>query len=302
MGVRVRVPVQPVWPSSSIIVVAVAAAAMCVGRVLCFSRCACVFSFFATLLVCLQFCQALRFVLNPRRPHDFRPLELHSIEMSSAIKSTLPPALLAAKSVGGGGAAAVDSPSLVTAAVETVPVHVLATAPLAGAPSDIEPVACRLRLTVDVPVLADLSDFQSMIRRRCELAPTAVLKVFAGNEELSGSSGGAPSRAAAAARLDWKSVGVLKVSLPPIEFATAGGEGSAEAGSVSCDRDVLREFFYATEGANWVASDDWCTSSCVGQWFGISTNAKGRVNKVVMEDNGLVGGLPSLLAADTYNS
>ena len=60
--------------------------------------------------------------------------------------------------------------------------------------------------------------------------------------------------------------------------ARAGsGEGTAEVRVAGPERAALEEFYEATDGPNWVNSENWLTDAPLGEWFGVETDANGRV-------------------------
>ena len=59
--------------------------------------------------------------------------------------------------------------------------------------------------------------------------------------------------------------------------------------SVSEDRAVLVEFYNATNGPNWTNNTNWNSSAPVDQWYGVSTDAGGRVTGLLLPENGLTG-------------
>ena len=48
-------------------------------------------------------------------------------------------------------------------------------------------------------------------------------------------------------------------------------------GSVSQDRAALVALYNATDGLNWVNNDNWLTDAPLGEWYGVETDASGRV-------------------------
>ena len=70
-------------------------------------------------------------------------------------------------------------------------------------------------------------------------------------------------------------------------------------GSVEEDRAVLVEFYEATtdeySSPSWIDSSNWNTEAPLGEWFGVTTNANGRVTGLVLSVNGLSRALPSIL-------
>ena len=61
------------------------------------------------------------------------------------------------------------------------------------------------------------------------------------------------------------------------------------------DREILRDFYNATGGANWTDNDGWLSNQALDQWHGVSTNGQGQVTQLSLRDNGLSGSLPAKL-------
>ena len=62
----------------------------------------------------------------------------------------------------------------------------------------------------------------------------------------------------------------------------------AEPGDTS-DRAVLEALYHATGGPNWTDNTNWLSNEPVGEWFGVTTAANGRVTKVELPGNLLRG-------------
>ena len=58
------------------------------------------------------------------------------------------------------------------------------------------------------------------------------------------------------------------------------------------DRDVLVALYEATEGPKWRRSDDWLTDAPLGEWYGVDTDASGRVTRLRLARNLLSGRFP----------
>lgn len=71
----------------------------------------------------------------------------------------------------------------------------------------------------------------------------------------------------------------------------------ARAESAAEDRAVLESFYHATGGPNWTDSTNWLSDAPLDQWFGVSTNRRGRVTDLFFYGNNLTGAIPSELAA-----
>ena len=89
----------------------------------------------------------------------------------------------------------------------------------------------------------------------------------------------------------WSSSDELVASVDGSGLVTAVANGTATitatAGSASAratvvvldspDRAVLVALYDATDGPNWVDSDNWLTDAPLGEWYGVETNETGRV-------------------------
>ena len=61
------------------------------------------------------------------------------------------------------------------------------------------------------------------------------------------------------------------------------------------ERDVLTTFYESTDGPNWTNNENWLSDKPLDQWFGIVTNASGRVERLNLENNNLSGRIPGEL-------
>lgn len=62
------------------------------------------------------------------------------------------------------------------------------------------------------------------------------------------------------------------------------------------ERAALVALFETTNGANWKRKDNWLTESPISTWYGVSTDASGRVTELILSRNGLRGPFPDLSA------
>ena len=93
--------------------------------------------------------------------------------------------------------------------------------------------------------------------------------------------------------------------------ATAGDtRGTAEITVENPDRAALVALYEATDGPNWVDSKGWLTDAPLGEWYGVRTDASGRVVQVVLRGrwdgeaqqyvpHGLTGPIPPELGSLT---
>ncbi|MDE2663339.1 MAG: Ig-like domain-containing protein [Gemmatimonadota bacterium] len=69
-------------------------------------------------------------------------------------------------------------------------------------------------------------------------------------------------------------------------------EGTSLACSPPSDREVLVAFYESTDGPNWINSRNWLTDAPLGEWYGINTDASGRVVQLNLFANNLAGQIP----------
>ena len=89
--------------------------------------------------------------------------------------------------------------------------------------------------------------------------------------------------------------------------ATAGSaQGTARVRVANSERATLEAFYRATNGPNWVNSENWLTDAPLADWYGVDTDAQGRVVRLVLEGtfdrenarrtpHGLTGSIPPQL-------
>ena len=99
--------------------------------------------------------------------------------------------------------------------------------------------------------------------------------------------------AAAGAEFSWESSAASVATVDVSGLVTAVADGvatiTASAGEasgsavvtvaqvVSPDRAALVALYTATDGPNWVNSENWLTDAPLGEWYGVDTDASGRV-------------------------
>ena len=70
------------------------------------------------------------------------------------------------------------------------------------------------------------------------------------------------------------------------------------SGSAETDREALVALYNATDGENWMRSDNWLSDAPLGLgWNGVTTNDDGRVTKLILTANGLSGEIPAELGS-----
>ncbi len=66
-------------------------------------------------------------------------------------------------------------------------------------------------------------------------------------------------------------------------------------GSVESDRAALQALYDATGGEDWIDHTNWKTSAPLGEWYGVTTDAAGRVTGLELPGHGLTGPEPAAL-------
>ena len=65
----------------------------------------------------------------------------------------------------------------------------------------------------------------------------------------------------------------------------------------SKDREVLVQLYNTLDGENWNNNANWLTELPIRQWHGVTNDASGRVTRLLLESNGLVGEIPKELGS-----
>ena len=64
---------------------------------------------------------------------------------------------------------------------------------------------------------------------------------------------------------------------------------------MASDRAALEVFYAAANGATWQRNQNWLSSRPLGDWYGVVTDAGGRVTRLVLRQNGLTGTISAAL-------
>ena len=78
------------------------------------------------------------------------------------------------------------------------------------------------------------------------------------------------------------------------DFASLGLPFCA-SGNVSADREALVALYHATGGAHWTNNHNWLSNAPLEQWYGVTTDSRGRVGELELVENGLSGRIPTVL-------
>ncbi|WP_425153041.1 Ig-like domain-containing protein [Candidatus Palauibacter sp.] len=74
--------------------------------------------------------------------------------------------------------------------------------------------------------------------------------------------------------------------------AVPSREGTNRACPRQSDRNILELLYEATDGPNWTRPNNWLTNAPLGDWYGIDTDAQGRVTHIDLGSNDLTGSIP----------
>ncbi|MDE2847549.1 MAG: leucine-rich repeat domain-containing protein [Gemmatimonadota bacterium] len=141
---------------------------------------------------------------------------------------------------------------------------------------------------------------------------SATLASFGATVQLTASVLDRNGQALSGAEVAWSSnnTGVATVSGQGLVTAVGNGTATitARSGDISAeavvtvmvmepnpDRMVLEAFYNATDGPNWTRNDNWLSAKPLNEWFGVSTDAAGRVTDLMFFPNGLTGSIPAEL-------
>ena len=69
---------------------------------------------------------------------------------------------------------------------------------------------------------------------------------------------------------------------------------------VMTDREVLEALYHATGGPGWKNRTHWLSAAPLSEWFGVETDASGRVTRLGLSRNGLSGEIPPELCQLTH--
>ena len=75
-------------------------------------------------------------------------------------------------------------------------------------------------------------------------------------------------------------------------LAIACSSATPRAGDANTDRDALAALYNATNGSSWQDNTNWLSDRPLGEWYGVSTDADGRVTQLLLGGNELSGTIP----------
>ena len=115
------------------------------------------------------------------------------------------------------------------------------------------------------------------------------------NEELAGRLPYTMPRLQALSELRYASTGLC---VPTEDFlrewldSLPVHEGTGETCEPSTDREVLARLYEAMNGRQWFETKNWLTEAPLREWNGVDADRQGRVTRLDLSHNGLVGAIP----------
>ena len=123
-----------------------------------------------------------------------------------------------------------------------------------------------------------------------------VALTFADNNQLSGPL---PIELTRLTSLQILSLHGTQICIPPTPVFRAWLGGIDEPGGISAcsspEREGLIALYNTTDGPNWLQSTNWLGLASLGEWHGVTTDARGSVTELVLSANNLNGSLPGQL-------
>ena len=71
---------------------------------------------------------------------------------------------------------------------------------------------------------------------------------------------------------------------------------TALAEAIATDREVLLAFYHATDGPDWINNDHWLSDRPLSDWYGVTTDRRGHVIELRLQDNRVGGTIPAELS------
>ena len=93
---------------------------------------------------------------------------------------------------------------------------------------------------------------------------------------------------------------VPATAIPAAAIPAPTSEYLYEETSAETDRTVLELFYDRTEGGKWKNRENWIKDAPLGEWYGITTNAQGRVTHIEFWNNTIRGRLPNEIGNLSY--
>ena len=89
---------------------------------------------------------------------------------------------------------------------------------------------------------------------------------------------------------DWMSATPQQTSPPP--QLTPATDRAAPAGTAASDRAAMIALYNSMGGPHWTNNANWLSDKPTGDWYGITTDNRGRIIRISLHYNGLNGEIP----------
>ena len=84
----------------------------------------------------------------------------------------------------------------------------------------------------------------------------------------------------------------VTVGVATITASAGSGQGTSEITVTNPERAALEALYEILDGPNWRNNDNWLTDAPLGEWYGVDTDAEGRVSWLELAANSLTGPIP----------
>ena len=138
-----------------------------------------------------------------------------------------------------------------------------------------------------------------------EVSPSAETIAFGSTLQLTAEAFDENGHAVAGAEFSWESSDAAVATVDAEGLVTGVAEGvatiTANAGSAqgtseitvtNPERAALEALYEILDGPNWRNNDNWLTDAPLGEWYGVDTDAEGRVSWLELAANSLTGPIP----------
>ena len=95
--------------------------------------------------------------------------------------------------------------------------------------------------------------------------------------------------------LEARSNGIARITVSSGDVSTSAEVTVSGFGPDALDRAALIALFNGTGGSGWTLATNWSSDAPMSEWYGVATDAEGRVIELLLDRNGLSGAFPAEL-------